>query len=102
MVANRPNQERRGRKIFANKVRLAKTSELLGRRIAVSRTDYRTLVNRGRKAGLNTSELYRALAGRPPLTSDSFHGLADGNGFVAGYNQHGQPEFKHQGNAEGK
>jgi hypothetical protein len=57
-------------------------------------TDYRTLVDRGRKAGLGTGDLYRALAARRPEGSD--HGLvgqADGNGFVSGYDQHGQRVF---------
>lgn len=66
----------------------------------MSHTDYRTLVDRGRRAGLNTSELYRALAGRPPLSSDAFQGLADGNGFVAAYGSDGRPQFRPQeGNA---
>ena len=55
------------------------------------RTDYRTLVDRGRKAGLRTGDLYRALAARRPEGSDpALLGQADGNGFVSGFDQHGQ------------
>jgi hypothetical protein len=57
-------------------------------------TDYRTLVNRGRKAGLSTGELYRALASRQPAEADQVMGHADGNGFVAGFNQAGQRVYR--------
>ncbi len=53
-------------------------------------TDYRTLINRGRKAGLRTVELYTAIAGRPPQASDQVNGSGDGNGFVAGFDAQGQ------------
>ena len=52
--------------------------------------DYRTLINLGRKAGLNTSELYRALASRRPEAGDRGPGQADGNGFVSLYNSNGR------------
>jgi hypothetical protein len=55
-------------------------------------TDYRTMINRGRKAGLTTQEIYTALATHPsdrgPL------GSADPNGFVSGYNQQGQRVYR--------
>jgi hypothetical protein len=57
-------------------------------------TDYRTLINRGRKAGLTTAELYSALAGRPPEASDQPQGLPDGNGYVSGYNQLGRRVYR--------
>jgi hypothetical protein len=54
------------------------------------RSDYRTLVDRGRKAGLKTADLYNALAARPPEAGDYVPGQADGNGFITAYDQQGQ------------
>ena len=45
-------------------------------------TDYRTLISRGRKAGLNTAEIYSALATRSSEGSDPVMGEADSNGFT--------------------
>lgn len=56
-------------------------------------TDYRTLLDRGRKAGLGTAELYSALCARRPETSDQT-GASDGNGFVPSYNGHGQRIYR--------
>jgi len=58
----------------------------------MSRTDYRTLIDRGRKAGLGTSELYSALTARRPEASDQV-GQSDGNGFVPDYANNGRREF---------
>lgn len=55
----------------------------------MSRIDYRTLIDRGRKAGLQTSELYQAIAAHRGDGS-LLHGQTDGNGFMSSYNQHGQ------------
>jgi hypothetical protein len=60
-------------------------------------TDYRTLVSRGRKAGLGTAELYRALASRPSAETDQGMGQADSNGFVAGFNHAGQRVYRPAG-----
>jgi len=60
----------------------------------MSRTDYRTLIDRGRKAGLGTSEMYRALASRQPEVGDHSQGRADGNGFVSGYGANGQRVYQ--------
>ena len=57
-------------------------------------TDYRTLLDRGRKAGLRTSELYPALASRPPEASDGLRSQADGNGFVLGYGRSGERIYR--------
>ena len=57
-------------------------------------TDYRILIDRGRKAGLGTGELYRAIATRPPEGSDVSFGQTDGNGFVSGYSPAGQRIFR--------
>jgi hypothetical protein len=56
-------------------------------------TDYRTLIDRGRKAGLNTRELYQAIAARRP-EEDRLPGQTDGNGYVSGYNQAGQRVYR--------
>jgi hypothetical protein len=59
----------------------------------MSRTDYRTLLDRGRKAGLRTSELYSALSTRPAEGSDYPAGQTDGNGFVARYGRDGHRTY---------
>jgi hypothetical protein len=56
-------------------------------------TDYRTLINRGRKAGLSTRELYVAMSARPGEGSDAL-GRADTNGYVQGINARGQRVFR--------
>lgn len=55
-------------------------------------TDYRTLINRGRKAGLTTRELYSAISGRGEGSEQS-PGQMDGNGFVSSYDQQGRRVF---------
>jgi hypothetical protein len=62
-------------------------------------TDYRTLIDRGRKAGLRATELYQAIASRPPEAADHVLGQADCNGFVLGYNQAGQRVYRPAGNS---
>jgi len=61
-------------------------------------TDYRTLVDRGRKAGLKTADLYNALTARRREASDHYIGETDGNGIVPGFDQHGQSVFRPAGN----
>jgi len=56
-------------------------------------SDYSTLVNRGRKAGLSTREIYSALSTRPAEVNDRI-GQSDGNGFVSGFNQQGQRVYR--------
>ncbi len=51
--------------------------------------DYHTLITLGRKAGLQTSELYRALSARRPEAGDLITGQADGNGFISTYGRNG-------------
>jgi hypothetical protein len=60
----------------------------------MSRSDYRTLIDRGRKAGLRTSELYQAMATRPPEGAEPNFGQSDGNGFVPGYDQGGHRVYR--------
>jgi len=52
--------------------------------------DYRTLITLGRKAGLQTSEIYQALSARRPEAGDQVPGQADGNGFIHTYGRNGQ------------
>ena len=65
-------------------------------------SDHRTLISRGRKAGLNTRELYSALSSRSEETSDQMLGHADCNGYVSGHNALGQRVFHPQGNGPRK
>jgi hypothetical protein len=60
----------------------------------MSYTDYRTLLNLGRKAGLTTSELYSALATRPIEGRGQGPGQADPNGFVPAYDHLGQRVYR--------
>jgi hypothetical protein len=60
----------------------------------MSRSDYRTLIDRGRKAGLRTSELYQAMAARPPEATEQSPGQADSNGFVSGFDQGGRRIYR--------
>jgi len=59
----------------------------------ISPTNYKAMINRGRKAGLNTRDLYTAMASRPAEGTDQVMGQLDGNGFVSSYNQQGQRVF---------
>jgi len=62
-------------------------------------SDYRTLISRGRKAGLSTRELYPALTTRPPEGNGQLAGQSDCNGYVAGYNQQGQRVYRPLGSS---
>ena len=55
--------------------------------------DHRRLLDRGRKAGLNTRELYSAMSARPSEGNDLSPGQNDGNGYVSGYDQDGRLVF---------
>ncbi len=57
-------------------------------------TDYRTLIARGRKAGLRTTDIYSALSARPPEAMDPQVGQTDSNGFVTDYSQDGQVIYR--------
>ena len=52
--------------------------------------DYRTLITQGRKAGLQTSEIYQAMSARRPEAGDRVCGQADGNGFISIHGRNGQ------------
>ena len=53
-------------------------------------THYQTLINRGRKAGLSTRELYSAMSGGHVDGGEQVSGQTDSNGFVAGFDQYGR------------
>ena len=55
--------------------------------------DYQRLLDRGRKAGLNTRELYSAMSARPSEGSDLSPGQSDGNGYVSHYDAQGRLVF---------
>jgi hypothetical protein len=60
---------------------------------------YLTLIDRGRRAGLSTRELYAAMSTRHSEGVDEAHGQIDGNGFVPTYNQQGKRTYRPSGGA---
>jgi hypothetical protein len=61
----------------------------------MSRTiDIRRLLDRGRKAGLNTRELYSAISGQAGEGNDLSPGQNDGNGYVSSYDGAGRPVYR--------
>ena len=65
----------------------------------MSHSNYLTLINRGRKAGLSTHELYTAMAARPAEGDEQGQGQVDGNGFVSTYDQAGKRVYRPTGGA---
>jgi hypothetical protein len=59
----------------------------------MSRRDLRTWIDRGRKAGLGTSDLYRAMAAQP-AEGQLAPGQTDSNGFVPLVDEHGQRVYR--------
>src|SRR5262249_42898985 len=55
-----------------------------------SEMHYQTLVTQGRKAGLQTREMYQALSTRKPQAGDRPAGAADGDGYITLYGPNGQ------------
>jgi hypothetical protein len=55
--------------------------------------NYLAMLNRGRKAGLNTRELYTAIASQAS-EGDQALGQTDTNGYVAIINQRGQRVYQ--------
>lgn len=55
--------------------------------------DYRTLINRGRKAGLSTRELYSAISAAPVEGSGQVSGQTDCNGFVSSIDAQGRRTY---------
>ena len=63
----------------------------------MSRATRQTLIDWGRKAGLGTAELYRALATRPPEAGDRAAEEGDGNGFISEVSQSGRRVYRPRG-----
>ncbi len=59
----------------------------------MSVSNHRRLLDRGRKAGLNASELYRALSASKPSPGDQSVGKPDCNGFIAEVQANGHRTF---------
>jgi hypothetical protein len=57
-------------------------------------SDYRSLISRGRKAGLTTRELYSAMAARPIDGHAQILGRVDGNGYVFMIDQEGHRVYR--------
>ncbi len=60
----------------------------------MSHTDHRALIDKGRKAGLNTSELYSALTASPPERGDAAGSQTDSNGFISAIDAQGHISFR--------
>ena len=56
-------------------------------------TDYMRLIDRGRRAGLGTSELYQALRSRPPEAGDQPY-QTDSNGYIRCCGPNGERDFR--------
>lgn len=63
----------------------------------IHNSNYRAMINRGRKAGLTAGELYSAMATRPGESTDLTPGVLDGNGFVTAYDPQGRRIFRPSG-----
>ena len=59
----------------------------------MNRSTMRRMLDRGRKAGLNTTDLYRALSSRPPSVGDTTPGQSDCNGYVTQIGANGQRSY---------
>ena len=58
------------------------------------RSDLSRLINRGRKAGLNTRDLYSALSTRSADSHEQPAGSSDCNGFVSAFDAAGHRVFQ--------
>ena len=63
----------------------------------MSRSDYNAMINRGRKAGLSTRELYPAMATRPVEGSGQVPGQTDCNGYVSSVTLQGHRVYRPAG-----
>lgn len=59
----------------------------------MSHRDYQKLIDRGRKAGLRTAELYQAMSAERTQEMGSAMGQTDGNGYVPSCGADGRPVF---------
>jgi len=60
----------------------------------MSHSSYLALINRGRKAGLGTRDLYTAMSTRPSEGVDEAPGQVDGNGFARSDGQDGKRVYR--------
>src|SRR5262245_42407759 len=67
---------------------------------AMSTSDYRTLIDRGRKAGLRTAELYQAIVTHRSEGFESTGGQADCNGFISCFDTNGQRVYRPVGGSD--
>jgi hypothetical protein len=58
---------------------------------------HHALINRGRKAGLTTRELYSAMATLPPEGGERSPGQSDCNGYVSTVNSEGHAVYRPAG-----
>lgn len=65
----------------------------------MSGSDHRRLIDRGRKAGLRTSELYQAIVSHNPEGVEP-GGPVDCNGFVSSYDQNGHRVYRPAGGSD--
>lgn len=57
-------------------------------------SSYRKMIDNARKAGLQTGEIYRALAHCQPSPGERAHHQTDSNGFIAHIDAAGKTEFQ--------
>ncbi len=60
----------------------------------MSRSSANNRINRGRKAGLSTRELYAALSAQAPEGNEEQPGQSDGNGYVVEIDEHGHRVYR--------
>jgi hypothetical protein len=60
----------------------------------MSRSDYNSLIARGRKAGLSTRELYAAMSSVPAEAHEETPGQSDGNGFTNEIDEQGHRVYR--------
>ncbi len=60
----------------------------------MNRIPIRRMLDRGRRAGLSTGELYRALASRPAAAGDAGPGQTDCNGYISQVSANGHRTFE--------
>jgi len=60
----------------------------------MSHTDYRTMIDRGRKAGLRATELYQAMSAERTQEMSQAMGQGDCNGYVPSCGKDGRRVFR--------
>ena len=65
----------------------------------MNQNSYHRLINRGRKAGLNSQELNQALATRPVSGDEQTPGQSDCNGYVSDVDSRGYRLYRQAGDS---